>query len=57
MLGIEAEVIEHPLSVNSEIRVVEHRKKSFNTEKYMAIVEEVDRLLALGFIRETHYLE
>ena len=32
------------------------KKRSFNLERLEAIVEEVDKLLKEGFIREVHYL-
>lgn len=48
-------IIEHQLNVNLEAWMVKQRKISINTKKYAAIVEEVDLLLAVGFIREVHY--
>lgn len=36
---------------------VKQKRWSFSTKKYATIIEEVDRLLAAGFIQEAHYLE
>lgn len=57
MPGIGEEVIEHKLNVSSGARPIRQKKRSFSSEKYKAIVEEVERLLVVGFIRETQYLE
>lgn len=57
ILGIDGDVIEHYSNVNLETRPVKQRKRSFSTEKYVAIAEEVNCLLAAGFIGETHYSE
>lgn len=45
MPEIDGEVIEHRLSINPKVRAVKQRKRSFSTEKYVAIMEEVDGLL------------
>ncbi|KAF5449295.1 hypothetical protein F2P56_029759 [Juglans regia] len=57
MSGIGEEVIKHELNVDPKVRPVKQKKKKFSTEKYEAITEEVDRLLAVGFIKESHYPE
>ncbi|XP_042942693.1 uncharacterized protein LOC122276864 [Carya illinoinensis] len=38
-------------------KVVRQKRRTFSAEKYAAINEEVERLLAAGFIREAHYPE
>lgn len=57
MLGIENEVIEYHLRVSLKAKKVQRKQRSFSTAKYVAIVKEVDRLLAAGFIKEAHYPE
>lgn len=43
--------------VDLEAQKVKQKWQNFSAEKYVAIVEEVDRLLVAGFIREMHYPE
>lgn len=43
-------VIEHHLYVNPNAKKVQKKCRSFNMEKYAAIAEKVDRLLATWFI-------
>lgn len=40
-----------------EAKKVQQKMRSFSTEKYAAIAEEVKCLIATRFIREAHYLE
>lgn len=57
MPRINNAVIEHCLCVDHRAMKVKQKRQSFSIEKYVAIVEVVDHLLAAGFIRETHYPE
>ncbi|KAF5443333.1 hypothetical protein F2P56_035895 [Juglans regia] len=57
MHGIDNEVIDHRLCVNPKVKKVWQKCRSFNAEKYVAIAEEVDRLLVARFILEAHYPE
>ncbi|XP_042944783.1 uncharacterized protein LOC122278664 [Carya illinoinensis] len=54
MLGIDNNIIEHRLCVDPAHKVIRQKKRSFNAEKYVAINEEVERLLAARFIKEAH---
>lgn len=55
MLGIDPEVIAHRLNVNPGYKPVWRKMRSFNPERYEAIVEEFNKLLKARFIREVHY--
>lgn len=55
MLGIDPEVIVHRLNVNPGYKPVWRKMRSFNPERYEAIVEEFNKLLKARFIREVHY--
>nr|XP_021860959.1 uncharacterized protein LOC110799981 [Spinacia oleracea] len=57
MPGISSEVIEHRLNVDRAVRPVKQKKRNFSTEKNQAIQEEVEKLLAAGFIEPCDYPE
>ncbi|KAF5463927.1 hypothetical protein F2P56_014050 [Juglans regia] len=57
MPGIDIAVIEQCLNVDPKAKKIKQKRRSFSAEKYAAIVEEIDQLLAAGFIREVHYPE
>ncbi|XP_023889848.1 uncharacterized protein LOC112001909 [Quercus suber] len=57
MPGIENEVIEHKLNVDPAKKPVQQRRRTFALEQNKAIMEEVDKLLTAGFIREIYYPE
>ncbi|PKA57723.1 hypothetical protein AXF42_Ash016769 [Apostasia shenzhenica] len=55
MPGIEKNIAEHRLSLKPSATPVRQKKRSFGGEKQRAIREEVEKLLGVGFIRETAY--
>ena len=57
MPGIPREVAEHALDVRAGSRPVKQRLRRFDEEKRRAIDEEVQKLLAAGFIKEVSHLE
>ena len=57
MLGIVAEVIQHRLNVNLERKPVQQRQWIFTPKCNKAIMDEVDKLLVVGFIWEVYYLD
>ncbi|KAF5472223.1 hypothetical protein F2P56_008960 [Juglans regia] len=50
-------VIGHSICINLKAKKVRQKRRSFSIEKWTAIAKEIDSLLAIGFIREAHYLE
>ncbi|KAF5445094.1 hypothetical protein F2P56_034172 [Juglans regia] len=53
--GIDNDIIEHCLGVDSASKAVQQKRRPFSVEKYAAINKEVESLLASGFIKEAHY--
>ena len=54
MLSIAAEVIQHHLNVDQEKKLIQQRRQHA-LERNKAIMDEVDKLLAVGFIWEFYY--
>ena len=55
MLGIDKGVIQHCLNINLECKPVQQRRRIFAPEHNKAVVEEVEKPLETGFIREDFY--
>jgi len=53
--GVNPKVITHRLSVYKEVRPVAQKKRNHGEEKRIATRVEVNKLLAVGFIREARY--
>uniref|UniRef100_A0A2N9GBC9 Integrase catalytic domain-containing protein n=1 Tax=Fagus sylvatica TaxID=28930 RepID=A0A2N9GBC9_FAGSY len=57
MPGISTNVVAHQLNVNPSFHPVKQKRRVFAPERNAAIMEEVDKLLKAGFIREVYYPE
>ena len=57
MLGISPRVIEHKLNVNPEKKPVQQKLQVFAPKRNQAIMNEINKLLSTGFIREMYYPE
>ncbi|CAL8990140.1 unnamed protein product, partial [Prunus brigantina] len=55
MSGISPDVINHKLSISPTCKPVRQKRRSYDTERYEAMRNEVDKLKAIGFIREATY--
>uniref|UniRef100_A0A2N9IAH4 Uncharacterized protein n=1 Tax=Fagus sylvatica TaxID=28930 RepID=A0A2N9IAH4_FAGSY len=55
MPGINPAIISHKLNVDPSLRLVKQKRRVFAPERNIAIMEEVDKLLAANFIREVFY--
>ena len=55
MLGINTNIVAHQLNVNPSFHPVKQKRRVFALERNTAIMEEVDKLLKAGFIREVYY--
>ena len=53
--GILPELVEHRLSVRESCRSIRQRLRRFHPIKQELIKQEVDKLLEVGFIKETQY--
>jgi hypothetical protein len=57
MPGISTEVMVHKLNVNPSMHPVKQKRRVFAPERNADVMEEVDKLLTAGFIREVYYPE
>lgn len=57
MPGIDHFVIVHHLEVDLDKKPVRQKKRTFSAERFVALAEEVEKLLKAGFIREIEYPE
>ena len=55
MPGIDDKVIEHCLNVNPTKKLIQQKRLVFAPKRNKAIMEEVEKLLTAGFIREVFY--
>ncbi|CAL2232154.1 unnamed protein product [Prunus armeniaca] len=55
MPGISPEVISHKLSISPAYKPIKQKCRSYDAERYEALHTEVDKLKAIGFIREATY--
>ena len=55
MVGIDPNVICHRLNIDTTKRPVRKKRRAMDPERYVALKEEVDKLLEIGFIRESFY--
>jgi len=53
--GVNPEIITHRISVYKEARPVAQKKRNHGEEKRLATRVNVEKLLKVGFIRETQY--
>jgi hypothetical protein len=57
MPGINREVMAHKLNVDPSIYSMKQKRQVFAPERNTAVMEEVEKLLTIGFIREVYYPE
>ena len=57
MSGIDERVIVHSLNVDPKKKPIQQKRRVFTPERNKAVMEEVEKLLAAGFIREVYYPE
>ena len=57
MLGILRQVTEHSLDILPGSKPIKQRLRCFDDERWMAIGEEIAKLLAAGFIKEVFHPE
>ena len=57
MSGISTEVIAHKLNVNPSMHPIKQKRRVFAPERNATVMEEIDKLLTAGFIREVYYPE
>uniref|UniRef100_A0A2N9FZB4 Uncharacterized protein n=1 Tax=Fagus sylvatica TaxID=28930 RepID=A0A2N9FZB4_FAGSY len=57
MPGIDPATICHRLNVDPSIRPIKQKRRVFAPDRNQAILDEVEKLLTAGFIREVFYLD
>ncbi|KAL0449374.1 UNVERIFIED_CONTAM: hypothetical protein Slati_1493800 [Sesamum latifolium] len=55
--GIDPEVIVHRLNVDTMVRPVKQKKRSFGVERNRIIEEEVNKLKEAGYVSEVQYTD
>ena len=55
MPGIDHSLITHKLNTDPLVRPVRQKKRNLAPERWKAVDEEVEKLLAVDFIKEVHY--
>jgi hypothetical protein len=55
MPDIDPSVISHKLNVELSIRPIKQKRRVFASDRNQAISDEVEKVLATGFIREVYY--
>ncbi|XP_052189983.1 uncharacterized protein LOC127799804 [Diospyros lotus] len=55
MVGIDPRIMQHRLNVNPNHKSIRQKRRPITAERYATLKEEVDKLLASGFIREAQY--
>ncbi len=57
MTGIDAEVITHKLNIDKSYKPVQQKRRKLAAERYEIVIQEVDKLLDMGMIKEVMYTE
>jgi hypothetical protein len=57
MAGLSRELVEHRLPIRHGFKPYKHPSRSFNSDLYNWIKEEVNHLVKVGFIRSCRYAE
>ena len=55
MPGILADIIQHHLNVDPEKKPVQQRRRVLAHERNKAVMDKVNKLLVVNFIREVYY--
>ena len=55
MVGIDLNVMLHQLNINPNHKLVHQKMRPMTAERYATLKEEVDKLLANKFIKESCY--
>ena len=55
MVEIYPEVMCHQLNIDLQVKLIRQKGRALDADRYKALQDEVDRLLKIGFIRESYY--
>ena len=55
MVGIHLDVMSHWLNINPDFKPILQKRRAIDLERYKALKDEVDKVLDIGFVRESFY--
>ena len=55
MEGIDPTIMCHCLNLDSDKKLIRKKRRAINAERYQTLKDEVDKLLACDFIKESFY--
>ena len=57
MVRIHPEIMCHRLNIDLQAKPVHQKQRALDANRYKALQDEVDRLLKIGFIRESYFFD
>ena len=55
MVGIHPDVMCHRLNISPDFKPIQQKRRAMEAKRYKALKDEVDKLLEIGFVRESFY--
>ena len=55
IVGIHLEIMCHRLNIDLQAKAMRQKRRALDADRYKALQDEVDRLLKIGFIKESYY--
>ena len=55
MIGIHLDIMCHHLNINPDFKPIQQKMRVMDAKRYKALKDEVDKLLDIGFVRESFY--
>ena len=55
MIGIHPNIMCHRLNISPDFKPIRQKMTAMDAERYKALKDEVDKLLDIGFVRESFY--
>ena len=55
IVGIHPDVMYHRLNISPDFKPIWQKRRAMDAERYKALKDEIDKLLDIGFVRESFY--
>ena len=55
MIGIHPDIMCHRLNISPDFKPLRQKRRAMVAERYKALKDEVNKLLDMGFVRESFY--
>ena len=55
MVGIHPNVMYHQLNISPDFKPIQQKRRAIEAKRYKALKDEVNKLLNIGFVRESFY--